>query len=65
MFRHNRFTEALRVLPTGTPVAEVVESLALLDPLLGIILANGVHSSLEKQLQEGDCLSLMPMVGGG
>lgn len=65
VFRHNRFTETLRILPVGTPVAEVVESLALPDHLLGIILVNGVHASLETLLQEGDCLSLLPMVDGG
>ena len=65
VFRQNRFTETLRELPASTPVAVVVESLALPDHLLGIVLVNGVHASLETLLQEGDCLSLLPMVDGG
>jgi sulfur carrier protein ThiS len=65
VFRHNRSAEALRELPAGTRVAAVVESLALPDHLLGIILVNGLHAGLETVLQEGDCLSLLPMVDGG
>lgn len=65
VFRQNRFTETLRELPANTPVAVVVESLALPDHLLGIVLVNGVHASLETLLQDGDCLSLLPMVDGG
>lgn len=65
VFRHNRFTETLRELPAGSRVAVVVESLALPDHLLGIILVNGLHAGLETVLQEGDCLSLLPMVDGG
>lgn len=64
-FRHNRFTETLREMPADTRVADVVASLALPDHLLGIVLINGVHAGLETQLQEGDCLSLLPMVDGG
>lgn len=64
-FRQNRFTETQRELPADTRVADVVESLALPDHLLGIVLINGVHARLETILQEGDCLSLLPMVDGG
>ncbi len=65
VFRQNRFTETLREFPAHTPVAVVVGSLALPDHLLGIVLVNGVHASLETLLQDGDCLSLLPMVDGG
>lgn len=64
-FRHNRFAETVRELPADTPVADVVESLSLPDHLLGIVLINGVHASLGTKLQEGDCLSLLPIVDGG
>lgn len=65
VFRRNRSAETLRELPAGTRVAAVVESLELPDHLLGIILVNGLHAGLETVLQEGDSLSLLPMVDGG
>lgn len=65
VFRRDRFNEAHRELPTATRVREVVASLALPDHLLGIILVNGVHAGLDDVLQEGDVLSLLPMVDGG
>ncbi len=64
-FRRQRFAEESRQLPPGTRVREVVESLELPDHLLGIILIDGVHAGLDDELQDGQVLSLLPMVDGG
>jgi sulfur-carrier protein len=64
-FRRHRFAETLKELPAGTRVEAVVAALELPDHLLGIVLINGVHAGLEDVLQEGDTLSLLPMVDGG
>lgn len=64
-FRRHRFAEEVRHLPPGTQVRAVVESLELPDHLLGIILINGIHACLDAVLEDGDTLSLLPMVDGG
>jgi molybdopterin converting factor small subunit len=37
----------------------------LTEEELGIVLINGRHAWVERVLQEGDTLSLFPLVGGG
>lgn len=64
-FRRHRFAEQYCQLPPGTRVRAVVESLQLPDHLLGIILINGLHAGLDDGLEDGDILSLLPMVDGG
>ncbi len=42
-----------------------MEELQFPDPLLGIILINGVHSKGNHTLSDGDILTFLPLVGGG
>lgn len=65
VFRIDRFKEEVRDYPAGTPVRAVVEELRLPEQLLGIVLINGVHAGLDDALQDGDALSLLPILGGG
>jgi molybdopterin converting factor small subunit len=46
-------------------VGAIVSELALTEEEVGVILINGRHSNLEQPLNEGDILSLFPLVGGG
>jgi molybdopterin converting factor small subunit len=43
----------------------VVASLTIPEPEIGIVLVNGRHAPLAQTLNEGDTLSLFPLVGGG
>lgn len=65
VFRIDRFKEQSYPLPSGCRAADVIETLKLSRRLLGIILINGVHASEEDQLQDGDSLTLMPLIEGG
>ena len=65
IFRIDRFKEEDRNYPPGIRVREIVAELSLPETLLGIILINGVHSNDEATLQDGDSLSLLPLLGGG
>ncbi|MBW2187501.1 MAG: hypothetical protein BA874_04315 [Desulfuromonadales bacterium C00003068] len=65
VFRIDRFKEQRFSLVGGSRAADVVETLELSRRLLGIILINGTHASEEDQLQDGDCLTLMPLIEGG
>ena len=63
--RIGRFKEELRDVPAGQTVRAVVEQLQIPGTLLGTVLIDGVHASLDDQLREGAELSLLPILGGG
>ncbi len=64
-FRLGRFKVDEREVPEGTDVAQIVRELELAEAELGIVLVNGRHAELAQTLNEGDTLSLFPLVGGG
>ena len=64
-FRNGRFKEAGQERPDGTDCRKIVMDLGLTEEEIGIILVNGRHASLDHLLQDGDTLSLFPLVGGG
>jgi len=64
-FRVGRFVEEARQYRIGTSIREVVDCLELPEQVLGIVLVNGVHAGLENRLQDGDCLTILPILGGG
>ncbi len=65
IFRTGRFNEAVCEYPSGTSVRKVVDELLIPDPLLGIVLINGVHADVEDILHDGDALCLLPFIDGG
>lgn len=65
VFRIDRFAREVRDYPDGTRVQDVVNDLALPDQLLGIVVINDHHATVEHRLQDGDCLMLLPLLGGG
>jgi sulfur-carrier protein len=65
MFRNGRFKVAEQRRPEGIACREIVLDLGLTEAEIGIALVNGRHVSLERCLEEGDTLSLFPLVGGG
>lgn len=65
VFRIGRFTESLQIFPVGSNVQVVVDSLGLSPDLLGIVLINGIHADVERALEDGDTLSLLPVLDGG
>lgn len=64
-FAVGRLKNEIKVYPCQTTVAEVVESIGIDKRELGIILVNDKHASLDYVLENGDTLSLLPLVGGG
>ncbi len=60
-----RFKNEIRDYPPGATIGQIVEELQLSERSLGVILLNGTHSTLEQSLNEGDKVSLLPLVGGG
>jgi sulfur carrier protein ThiS len=65
LFQTGRFQREDREYPPGSKVRAVVADLQLPPQHFGIVLVNGVHADSETILADGDCLVLMPIVGGG
>jgi sulfur carrier protein ThiS len=65
VFRIDRFERQVRDYPLGTTVHEVVKDLKLPEQLLGIVVINDQHATVEQPLRDGDCLTLLPLLDGG
>ena len=60
-----RYREKELDYPVGSNVGAVINSLDLPSEHVDILLVNGRHVDSEYLLQDGDVLSLLPMVEGG
>ena len=65
MFRVGRFAATTRQYPPGTRIAEVIRELQIPEAQIGMIMLNNRHAEPGQQLNDGDTLSLFPLVGGG
>jgi molybdopterin converting factor small subunit len=65
VFRIGRFKEEVCDYPSGASVRAVVEQLQIPPQLLGTVLIEGVHASIEDPLTDGAVLTLLPILGGG
>jgi molybdopterin converting factor small subunit len=64
-FRQGRFSIMTRKCASGASIADVARELAIPETDLSIIVLNGRRVELQEKLNDGDQLSLFPMVGGG
>lgn len=64
-FRTDRFKQDQRDYPDGALCRQVVADVGIPGEELGMILVNGRHASLDQALNDGDSLSLFPLLGGG
>lgn len=65
VLRIGRFREKQLDYPPGSSVGDVVRDLDLPSAHVDILLVNGRHVDMDYPLQNGDVLSLLPMVEGG
>ncbi len=65
VFRIDRFAQQVRDYPDGATVQDVVRDLGLPERLLGIVVVNERHATVDHRLQDGDALMLLPLLGGG
>lgn len=63
-FSIGRFTSALCEYPDGTTISAIVQSLGIPTERL-IQLRNWNHAPFHEIVQDGDTVSLLPMLGGG
>jgi molybdopterin synthase sulfur carrier subunit len=64
-FRTGRFAVATREYLPGATVADILKELNLPADEIGATLVNYCHVEEVYQLQDGDTLSIFPLVGGG
>lgn len=64
-FRNDRFKVAMQEHPAGINCRTIVLGLGLTEEEIGVVMVNGRHATLDHVLQEGETLSLFPLVGGG
>lgn len=64
-FRIGRFGEVNKEYETGTTVGDVLKELSLPPDEIGATLINHRHVEEDQLLQDGDTLSIFPLVGGG
>ncbi len=64
-FRAGRFGEQTKEYGSGTTVAEILNELSLPLDEIGATLINHRHVEEDQVLQDGDTLSIFPLVGGG
>jgi len=65
VLRRDRFKDEVCEYPDGTGIAVIVDHFQFPRHLLGIILVNGQHADIETALDDGDTLSLLPVIDGG
>ena len=64
-FQEGRFEQAPRELPARTRVGDVVDELEIPRDAIGVMLVNARHAMFDRELVEGDVLSVFPLIGGG
>jgi molybdopterin converting factor small subunit len=64
-FRVGRFAAETRAYPAGSRVADVISRLHLPATQIGMIMLNSRHAEPEEALNDGDNVSIFPLVGGG
>jgi molybdopterin synthase sulfur carrier subunit len=64
-FRVGRFAVEAREYAPGTRVVDVIRDLQIPEAQIGMIMLNNKHAEPDQALNDGDTLSLFPLVGGG
>lgn len=64
-FRQGREKKQKLKLEDGTKVKDIVARLSIDEEEVAILLINGFDGELDRELFDGDVLSLFPPVGGG
>lgn len=64
-FREGREKKYFLKLPQETTILKIIEMLKIDEKEVSIMLLNGIDGSSDRQLSDGDVISLFPPVGGG
>ncbi len=63
--REKRGKELMVDLNDSSTIRELINSLEIKESEVAILLLNGLDAKLDRQLHEGNVVSIFPPVGGG
>ncbi|MFO7887411.1 MAG: MoaD/ThiS family protein [Eubacteriales bacterium] len=65
-FRNGRFKKKnIEIVENETKVKDLLNELGIKEEEVALIIVNGIHSNVDRKLEEGDTLALFPPVAGG
>lgn len=65
-FRNGRFKKKnIEFVENDIKVQDLLNELGIKEEEVALIIVNGIHSNVDRKLEEGDILSLFPPVAGG
>lgn len=64
-FREGRKKNQMMEVDEGTTISNIVKVLGIDETEVAIMLLNGRDGSGDRQLKDGDVISLFPPIGGG
>jgi len=64
-FRQGRGKTQIMEVEEGTTIADILKALDIEEEEVAIMLLNGSDGSSDRQVEDGDVVSLFPPVGGG
>ena len=65
-FRNGRFKKKnIEIVEKDTKVRDLLNELGIKEEEVALIIVNGIHSNVDRKLEEGDTLALFPPVAGG
>lgn len=64
-FRENREKKYFFELDKGTNILDILNKLDIDREDASLVLLNGIDGDVDRELKDGDVLSLFPPVGGG
>ncbi len=65
-FRNGRFKKKnIEIDEKDTKVLDLLNELGIKEEEVALIIVNGIHSNVDRKLEEGDTLALFPPVAGG
>jgi len=65
-FRNGRFKKKnIEIVENERKVRDLLNDLGIKEEEVALIIVNGIHSNVDRKLEEGDVLALFPPVAGG
>ena len=65
MLRKGRFENSKVGLPLGADISDLLEHLSIRRDEVGVLIVDKKEASLDRKLEEGNVVTIIPPIGGG